>query len=205
MPGSSTTAEKPIWFRLAKKITPLRVARRWFLNEISDNLRLYWLTTVGYIPSHAIRNFFYRTSGMRLARTSSLHWRARFFSPENLHIGGHCTLGNDGFYDARDGITIGACVNIAGEVRIYTREHDIDDPYFADTGAPVVIHDYVCIGSRVTILPGVTIGTGAVVASGAVVTNDVPEYTLVGGVPAKFIRERSRDLRYKLGFAKKFQ
>jgi putative colanic acid biosynthesis acetyltransferase WcaF len=38
-----------------------------------------------------------------------------------------------------------------------------------------------------------------------VVTKDVAPYTLVGGVPAKFIRERSRDLRYKLGYAKKFQ
>jgi len=69
----------------------------------------------------------------------------------------------------------------------------------------VTIHDYACIGSRVTILPRVTIGYGAVVASGAVVTKDVAPYAVVGGVPAKFIRERSHDLRYKLGYAKKFQ
>ncbi|MGA3170999.1 MAG: acyltransferase [Chthoniobacteraceae bacterium] len=202
---TDTTAEHGPLFRMAKRIAPLRKARRWFLNEIYGDLRLYWLTTMGYIPSHTIRNFFYRLAGVQLARSSSLHWRARFFSPEHLRIGGHCTLGNDGFYDARDGITIGECVNIAAEVRIYTREHDIDDPFFAETGGPVVIHDYAYIGTRVTIMPGVTIGMGAVVASGAVVTKDVAPYTLVGGVPAKFIRERSRDLRYKLGYAKKFQ
>ena len=197
--------EEGFWFRFAKRITPLRKARRWFLNEIYGDLRLYWLTMLGYVPSHTIRNYFYRRSGVKMARTSSLHWRTRFFSPEKLSIGEDCTLGNDGFYDARDGIVIGSCVNIAAEVRIYTREHDIDDPWFAEIGGPVLIGDHVYIGTRVTIMPGVTIGLGAVVASGAVVTKDVPPYMLVGGVPAKIIRERSHDLRYKLGYAKKFQ
>ena len=98
-----------------------------------------------------------------------------------------------------------AIPDIAAEVRIYTREHDIDDPQFAEIGGPVVIEDYAYIGTRVTIMPGVRIGCGAVVASGAVVTKDVPPYMLVGGVPARVIRERSHDLRYKLGYAKKFQ
>jgi len=199
-----TEAETPL-FRFAKGITPLRKARRWFLNEIWGDLRLYWLTMVGQVPSHRVRNFFYRSAGVRLGRTSSLHWRARFFSPEGLSVGEYCTLGNDGFYDARSGITVCNCVNIAAEVRIYTREHDIDDPNFAETGGPVVIEDYAYIGTRVTILPGVRIGYGAVVASGAVVTKDVPPYMVVAGVPARVLRERSHDLRYKLGYAKKFQ
>jgi len=54
--------------------------------------------------------------------------------PEGLRIGGYSTLGNDGFYDGREGITIGECVSIAGEVRIYTRGHDLDDPFFGETG-----------------------------------------------------------------------
>lgn len=53
----------------------------------------------------------------------------------------------------------------------------------------VVGHD-VWIGHGATILPGVTVGNGAVIGSGAVVTKDVAPYTIVGGVPAKPIRDR---------------
>ena len=193
------------WIAIARRITPLRKLRRWWLNAIWGDLRLFFLTAVGYVPSHRIRNFFYRRSGVRLARSSSIHWRARFFTPEGLSVGEHTTIGNDGFFDGRSGITIGSCVNIAGEVRLYTREHDIDDPFFAEIGGPIVIEDYAYIGTRVTVMPGVTIGRGAVIASGAVVTKNVEPYMLAGGVPARVIRERSHDLRYKLGYAKKFQ
>lgn len=191
--------------RWAKRVTPLRRMRRWWLNGVWSDLRLWVLTMMGYVPSHNIRNWIYRWMGIKLATTSSIHWRARFFDPQGLAVGGYTTIGNDGFFDARDNITIGSSVNIAAEVRIYTREHDIDDPFFAEKGGPVVIEDFVYIGTRVTILPGVTIGRGAVVASGAVVSKNVAPFMLVGGVPAKPIRERSRDLRYKLGYAKLFQ
>jgi maltose O-acetyltransferase len=69
-------------------------------------------------------------------------------------------------------------------------EHDINSQTFGGSGGPVVIHDWAYIGTRVTILPGITIGEGAVVASGAVVTKDVAPWTMVGGIPAKFIRNR---------------
>jgi maltose O-acetyltransferase len=84
-------------------------------------------------------------------------------------------------------------------------QHDIDDPNFAEVSGPVRIEDYVAIGTRVTILPGVTIGNGGVIASGAVVVKNVAPYAVVGGVPAVFIRNRSKDLRYTLKFARLFQ
>ncbi len=54
--------------------------------------------------------------------------------------------------------------------------------------SPVIIGDNVWIGACVTIVPGVTIGDNAIIAAGAVVTKNVEPNTVVGGVPAKFIK-----------------
>ena len=75
-------------------------------------------------------------------------------------------------------------------VELYTSDHDPDDPYFSRRDAPITIHDNVWIGSSAIILKGVTVGEGAVVAAGSVVTRDVKAFTIVGGNPAKLIRER---------------
>jgi acetyltransferase-like isoleucine patch superfamily enzyme len=90
-------------------------------------------------------------------------------------------------------VTIGNHVNLAQGITVTALNHN-----FADTTKrideqgvttkPVVIGDDVWIGANAVILPGVTIGRHAVVAAGAVVTQDVPENTLVGGVPAKIIK-----------------
>ena len=57
---------------------------------------------------------------------------------------------------------------------------------------PVTIGDDVWIGFGACVLPGVSVGRGSIVAAGAVVTKDVPDWTIVGGVPAKVIGSRNR-------------
>ena len=73
---------------------------------------------------------------------------------------------------------------------IFTLEHDPHSNNHSVKGGDVIIESNVWIASRVTILPGVTIGEGAVIASGALINKDVKPYTIVGGVPAKFIKNR---------------
>ncbi len=193
----------------------------------------FWVflaTLTGLIPSHTIRLLLYRyVFRVKIGKDSSIHWLARFNNPAGVQIGHNTIIGNDAFLDGRHyrvwkkgenkllgyfkdlmnttsrPLKIGNNVSIAGEVRIYTMQHEIDDPDFKEVEAPVTIDDYVVIGTRVTILPGVHIGVGAVVGSGAVVTKDVAPYTLVAGVPAQFIRNRAKNLRYTLKFARLFQ
>lgn len=125
------------------------------------------------------------------------------------------TLG-DYSYVMQDGAiwcaTIGKFANIAAAVRINATNHptwratlhhftyraadyfdgaDMESDFFAwrRENRVTIGHD-VWIGHGATVLPGVTVGNGAVIGAGAVVSKDVTPYTIVGGVPAKLIRER---------------
>lgn len=146
----------------------------------------------------------YRLAGLRIADGSSIHWRAEFYAPERIRVGSHSTIGDRAFLDGREGLRIGDNVNIGSAVSIYTREHDPQSPWFEEKGGPVCIEDYAWIASHAIVLPGTTVGRGSIVAAGAVVTKDVEEFTIVGGVPALAIGKRTRDLRYQLGYAKRF-
>ena len=89
-------------------------------------------------------------------------------------------------------VCIGNHVNLAQGITITALNHNFSDATkrIDEQGIatkPVVIKDDVWIGANAVVLPGVTIGSHAVVAAGAVVTHDVPDNTVVGGVPAKVI------------------
>ena len=109
-------------------------------------------------------------------------------------IGGHTRIG---LHNTIIGpVTIGHHVNLAQGITVTALNHNFDDPKkrIDEQGVstkPVVIEDDIWIGANAVILPGVTIGHHCVVAAGAVVTKDVPDNTLVGGVPAKVIKPLS--------------
>jgi maltose O-acetyltransferase len=158
------------------------------------------------VPSHVLRQIAFGAAGVKIGSQSAIHMGVRFFNPSGVRIGADTIVGFRSFLDGRDSLKIGDHVDIASEVMIYNSEHDLNADDFAARVAPVEIGDYVFIGPRAIIMPGVKIGRGAVVAGGAVVTKDVPEFTIVGGVPAREIGTRSnKDPHYRLGRARLFQ
>lgn len=176
--------------------------RRWLI--YLDGIRLALLDLaphiVGMVPLHGFRVSLFRALGARIGTHSSVHRGCRFYQIQNLTIGNHSVINCAVILDARMRLTIGDNVSVSEQVAIYSLQHDIDDPDFRTAGGPVVLSDLVYVGARAIILPGVTVGRGAVVAAGAVVTHDVPDYAVVGGVPARIIGERARTLRYQLDY-----
>lgn len=120
------------------------------------------------------------------------------FPPFNINYGKHTTIGKNVFINFDcvfldlGGIRIDDGVFIAPKVSMLTEGHPVSSgDRHSLTVAPIHIKKNVWIGANATILQGVTIGENAIVAAGAVVTKDVPDNTIVGGIPAKTIRTLS--------------
>lgn len=117
------------------------------------------------------------------------------FTPLYINYGKHIRIGLNVFINfdctflALGGITIEDDVLIGPKVSLITENHPLDPKERKGLiGKPIHIKKNAWIGANATILPGVTIGENAVVAAGAVVSKDVPDNTIVGGIPAKFIK-----------------
>lgn len=110
----------------------------------------------------------------------------------NLKIGRRCYINQGCVFDALAPIEIGDDVAFGHDVLITTAAHRIGTAERRAglvEPAPVRVGHGAWLASRAVILPGVEIGDGVIVAAGAVVTRSVPNNVLVGGVPAKVIRE----------------
>lgn len=190
--------------RIIRQHAPLKIKlflSRWYWHWI--DAKDYLVELVGGIPSHAVRLFFYRQAfQVTIGESTSVHRHCRFYRPAGVSIGAHSVINRDVLLDGRSGLQIGANVSISEGSQLLTLEHDPNSPSFGWRGAPVVIADRAFLGARSTVLPGITVGEGAVVAAGAVVTRDVEPYTIVGGVPARPIGQRRRDLNYELTYRK---
>ncbi|MDD7558568.1 MAG: acyltransferase [Porphyromonas somerae] len=118
---------------------------------------------------------------------------ANFGTGKGIKIGDDSMIGLKAYI--RGPLIMGKDILMGPDCVILTSNHNFskrDKPIRlqGSTTKSVTIGDGVWIGQRVMIMPGVTIGAGAIISAGAVVTKDVDPYTIVGGVPARFIKNR---------------
>lgn len=120
----------------------------------------------------------------------------------NIHLSDDISLGAESlFMCTRAKIHIGSHVMTGPRVTMITGGHRYDikgrpmkmignDEKLPENDQDIVLEGDNWIGANATILKGITIGRGAIVAAGAVVTNDVSPYSIVAGIPAKFVKMR---------------
>ena len=112
-----------------------------------------------------------------------------------VKFGKNVFINHSAIFSASGGIEFEDGVSLAPGVRIATINHDFNERHTKYTYGKVTIKKNAWLGIGVTVCPGVTIGEYAVVAAGAVVTKDVPDYAVVGGVPAKIIKYQDSSLQ----------
>lgn len=177
--------------KIFMKIYPIKIIFKFFYylfveyiaNNIINNIpiaRLRWLYYV-LVLRHKIDYRAYIYLGIYIYPTFN-----------SMKIGKYTNINRNCILDGRGGLYIGDNVNISAEVAIYTGGHEMNSSNFAYYDKPVYIGDRVWIGTRAMIMPG------------AIVTKDVAPFSVVAGIPAKKIGERSKNLTYDLTWRSMF-
>lgn len=172
-----------------------------FLNRVKRSVcrRLYYgvgIKLKSSVQSQRAQNIRYWL-GSRFIESCGKHVNFEHgarFNPE-LTIGDYSGIGVNCLVSGRT--YIGSHVMMGPDCIMYSYSHahdrldiPMDQQGFEDP-TPIHIGDDVWIGARVIVLPGVKIGSHCIIAAGAVVTKDVPDYAIVGGVPARVLRYRT--------------
>jgi acetyltransferase-like isoleucine patch superfamily enzyme len=158
--------------------------------------RMFDKTPAAMIQDFAIpvRRILARKVFEHLGEDVTIHHNVLFNRGGNISVGDGALLNRDVMLDDRAEITIGPYVMVAAGVTIETHTHPFDDfsrPIATSGRAalPVSIDENTVLGYNTVVMAGVRIGRRCVVGANSVVTKDVADYHVVGGVPAKTIRE----------------
>ncbi len=175
----------PFNFKVKVKAHLWKIINRTIFRLLPLQLRLY-------------RIFLLRIFGARLANSVTISPFANIDHPWNLQMGHLSSLGDGAWAYCLAPILIGDKCCIGKDVYLLTGSHDIEDISFSMVTKPIVINDGCWIATGAYILPGIEIGACTVVAARSVVVKNVASLTVVGGNPAKIIKNRNFKNGYDL-------
>ena len=182
-------------YKLMDQGGPTNVMEPYFVEAVNEMIRARTLCfkanqTSPDDPSYAkyLEELFGRKlDDVRILTPFQCDFGNRVIFGKNVFINHSAILSASGGIEFQDG------VSVAPGVRIATINHDFNERHTIYTYGKVTIKKNAWLGMGATICPGVTIGENSVVAAGAVVTKDVPDNVVVGGCPAKIIKELNKD------------
>lgn len=189
-------AIRGILYRLILKMDGSAAIENGVRLRFTEHIRLghgVYLDQGSYL--HACPNGIEIGEGTIVMHGAILHvYNFRGMTQSGIKIGRNSLVGEYSIIRGQGGVEIGDRVYTSPFTQIIAVNHVFDDPNtpFVDQGITaqgIVIEDDVWLGAGAVITDGVRVGKGSVVAAGAVVTKDVPPHTVVGGVPAKIIKQ----------------
>ncbi|MEI7426055.1 MAG: acyltransferase [Candidatus Moraniibacteriota bacterium] len=142
-----------------------------------------------------IRAEFWRLFCKKMGKNVYIMRGCYIMDPSHIEIGDNVTINRNTTISGQGGLTIGNNVMIAPNCTVITSNHEyrkkeIPMMFQGENRQPTVIKNDVWLGANVVVLPGVTIEKGSIIGANAVVSKNVEAYSIVGGVPAKFIKYR---------------
>lgn len=177
---------------------------------------------IGYYSDIELEELGFGSIGknVRISKTSTIYNRSNVFIGDNVRIDNFCTLAISGtakleigsyvqisaysFINGMEDVILHDFVTFAPGVKVFSTSDDysgktltnasIPPTYLGSVSKRVVLEKHVIVGVASSIMPGVILKTGTAVAGHSFVSKNSEEFTLIGGVPAKFIKHRERDL-----------
>lgn len=138
---------------------------------------------------YKLKNLLLRNAGLKIGKVVHVSSGFECIMPKNIELSDNISIGHNNVFWAFDKIKIGQFVQTARDVSIVAGSHE-SDIFKPKANQQVTIGSGTWIGTRVTILGGVKIGKGCIIGAGSVVNKDIPDWSIVGGVPAKVIKMR---------------
>lgn len=167
-------------------------------SEIVFSFNNYILNSIPFWP---IRKMFYKFQGMKIGKGSRIMMKTHIVCPNKICIGNHTYINEYCFLDGRGGIEIGDNVTIAVYSKLITGGHKIDDERFDYKEGKIVIGNNVAIFADCIVLSDVKIEDGCVFSAGTVARKGkYTEKGIYAGNPAKYIRKRKSQIKYKQNF-----
>lgn len=141
-------------------------------------------------PLRFVRNMLLRIFGAKMPLDCLVYPSCMIWAPWNLEVGKYSCIGPDTRLYNKNKIVIRDNAVVSQGAYLCTASHDITNPKHALITAPIIIENRAWVAADAFIGMGVTVGEGAVVGARAAVFKNVEPWTVVGGNPAKFIKNR---------------